>query len=111
MDRALYGRVSDRRGLRTGCALSTVSALHRAVGAGLRFKPARVQTGADRSITCMIPPTQSTTTAAIDAMREMAERWRITWADGRVRTTTLVGLAWYACEFDDDAIVTPVSDE
>lgn len=78
-----------------------------------------VQTGADRSIICMIPPTQSTTTAAdtfpdtaaIDAMRETAERWRITWADGRARTTTLVGLAWYAREFDDDAIVTPVSDE
>lgn len=46
--------------------------------------------------------------AAIDAMRATAERWRVTWTDGRERTTTLVGLAWYAREFDDDATVTPV---
>jgi hypothetical protein len=46
--------------------------------------------------------------AAVDAMRNESATWRVKWADGTERETTLVGLAWYAREFDPDAEVTPV---
>jgi hypothetical protein len=46
--------------------------------------------------------------AAVDAMRNESGTWRVKWSDGTERETTLVGLAWYAREFDPDAEVTPV---
>ena len=49
--------------------------------------------------------------AEINGMRETADRWQIQWADSTDRITTLVGLAWYAREFDPMATVTPVSEQ
>jgi hypothetical protein len=46
--------------------------------------------------------------AAVDAMRDESATWRVKWADGTERETTLVGLAWYAREFDPDAEVVAV---
>lgn len=42
----------------------------------------------------------------VDEMRQESDTWIITWPDD-ARETTMVGLAWYAREFDDEAVVTP----
>lgn len=44
--------------------------------------------------------------AEVDEMRQKSDEWIITWPHGAL-TTTMVGLAWYAREFDDDAVVSP----
>lgn len=46
------------------------------------------------------PPTE-----AVEQLRNEASEWRITWEDGRSRTTTLAAIAWRA-QFDDEAEVT-----
>lgn len=40
-------------------------------------------------------------------MADESERWLVVWRDGSQRTTGIVGLAWYAREFDDEATVSP----
>jgi hypothetical protein len=45
--------------------------------------------------------------AAVDEMRDESETWLVEWTDGTSRTTTLVGVAWYARVFDPEATVTP----
>lgn len=45
----------------------------------------------------------------VDEMREVSDRWLIAWDGGREAVTGMVGLAWYAREFDDEATVTPLS--
>lgn len=53
---------------------------------------------------------RDTIAAAVDEMRAEAATWRITWHNGTTRTTTLVGMAWYARTFDPDATVTPLEE-
>lgn len=46
----------------------------------------------------------------VEAMREGAGEWLIEWEDGTERSMTLVGIAWYAREFDATATVTARSE-
>jgi hypothetical protein len=48
------------------------------------------------------------TLAGVKEMRESASEWRISFADGTTRETTLAGMAYYAREWDDDATVVPL---
>lgn len=50
-------------------------------------------------------------TRRVDELRAVSDVWLIEWADGRERVTGLVGLAWYAREEDEDAVVSPVVDD
>lgn len=47
----------------------------------------------------------------LEVMRADAETWTVAWEDGSKRSTTLVGLAWYAREHDPDATVTSVTND
>lgn len=44
--------------------------------------------------------------AEVDEMRKESDTWIITWPHGAT-TTSMVGLAWYAREFDENAVVSP----
>jgi hypothetical protein len=47
--------------------------------------------------------------SAVQDMRESdVDEWRVEWDDGSSRTTSLVGLAYYAREWDDEATVKRV---